>query len=96
MYVYDFEVNIFCGLPVTSSMMTAIKNGENRFNSIIRDAYKRLTISLIPNGKLHYHLESDISIDKKNWLRCTQICSKEASKDSSVKHCIRPHRLFTR
>lgn len=96
MYNYSFSATFVCGLPAIATITTAIKSSLQRFNSINRKHYKHLTVTIGNNGELLYKLESNVPIDSKNLLRCTQQFSKELSKEELMNTYIVPNRLLKR
>lgn len=97
-YKYKFDVAFFCGLSATSDILTAIKNAEQRFNSIQREAGQRkhLTVHINENGGLTYELSSENQIDERNRLLCTQQFSKDLSTEPGMESYVVPDRMMER
>ena len=96
MFNYRFKVEFVAGITATDSIKPAILRVQEKFNNLHRKNYKHLNVSIDTDGSLIYELQSDIKIDIKNRLRCTQYFSKELSKEDIMNDFVCPNRLMKR
>lgn len=96
MYNYQFDAEFVCGLPANNSIINAINSAVASYNSVIRNVYKHLTVSINANGGLTYNLISSIPIASENLLRSCQFFSKELSKEKAMIGYVVPNRMMKR